>query len=409
MLQMLFIVLACIIACVGAGSVNLTNSELVSEIGAHRTMVVMYYAPWCSYSKELLPIWEELADSMAKSSQDKDILVAKVDCVAEPDAYWRENIKSFPTIKAYVNHNIITLTYDGERIANTMWRYFRLLHQQYVTEIGTVAEFGELQESKLSKTKPLVLALLAPEDGYDDANKRTSKVDGACKKADRVHCVISRSPALAASLQLPVPSVTVFTMFDSEDPASEQQVEVYANERYSIDKPTTRTDIDATASEDLAAWITNRSYPPLVQLTAENSNLIFSQQRSGFENHFLFLVHDVDSVQGRATLDTLRQVGRNTLGQAVLIYIDMTNLSSYAADVLRSLDVAVPSERHPDVTVALPVDSVRAVLSKSSTLKFFAGLSEDGDLRDADKVQAWVSGVLQGAVTPLRTSSFDTK
>jgi thiol-disulfide isomerase/thioredoxin len=373
--------------------VNLTFTTLNQQLSAHKTMIVMFYAPWCGHSKEAQPIWEEMAELMAQNSQDKDIFVGKVDCVAEPDAYWQEDIKSFPTIKAYVNHNALPIVYDGERVANTMWRYFRLLSRQYVDEISSVDEFAELQETKLSRAKPLVLAMLEPTDSVTDDNLRNRKIDGACKKADRTTCVISRNPELATSLGVAVPSVTVFTQF-----------EALPGEASQIDEPTTRTDLDTLSAADLATWLQDHSFPPLVELTADNSALIFSQQRNGFQNHFLFLLHDVRSQSGRQTLETIRRAGKTFLGKAVFIYIDMAELSDYSADVLQSLQISLPTNGEH---TKLHKDAVHAVLSRESALRFYSGLDTAGDLSDEGTIGRWVEGVLAGLVEPVRTSSFE--
>lgn len=400
-LLLVVIVVLCA-ALANAGSVNLTHTTLNQQIGAHKTLVVMYYAPWCSYSKEALPIWEELADSMARNSEDKNILVAKVDCVAEPDAYWQENIKSFPTIKAYVNHNTIPIVYDGERIANTMWRYFRILNKQYVEEITTLEEFLHLQTTKLTATKPLVLAMLSSEDSLTDDNVRNRKIDGACKKADRVTCVISRNVELGAALGLTFPSVTIFTAFEPS-PIVANDVEVYQQAPI-IDMPVSRTDLDELSGSDLADWLTNLSYPPLIELTAESSDLVFSQQRAGFENHFLFLLHNVASEQGQQRLENIRTIGRSFQGKGVVIYIDMTNLSPYCAEVLQSLQVDTAAHHQED---GAPLDTLHAVVSKTSTMNFYSGLHLNSAFAEGHGVVAWMEGVLAGLVAPERTTTHE--
>ena len=381
-----------LVGLANAGSVNLTHTTLNQQIGAHKTLVVMYYAPWCSYSKEALPIWEELAESMSKNSQDSNILVAKVDCVAEPDAYWQEGIKSFPTIKAYVNHNALPIVYDGERIANTMWRYFRILNQQFVSEISTMQEFVDLQVTKLTNTKPLVLAILSPEDNLSDDNVRNRKIDGACKKADRVTCVISRSPELAAALDLPVPSVTVYTAFENR-PLSLKDEEVY-QEQHSVDVPVTRRDLDELSASDISDWLTNLSYPPITELSEETSDLIFSQQRPGFQNHFLFLLHGLSSSTGQHRLDSVHTIGRSLQGKAVVIYVDMDNVSQYASEVLKSLQV--------DATVK--TDMLYGVVSKTSAMHFYTLQNE---LAEPGGVVKWMENVLGGLITPVRTTTHE--
>ena len=271
-----------------AGSVNLTTTTYLQQLGAHKTMLVMFYAPWCSLSRELLPIWEEMAQSMSSSTQDQDIFVGKVDCVAEPDVYWKEDITSFPTVKAFVNYNTIPIIYDGERKANTMWRYFRMLHQQYVPEIFIMDEFAELQETKLSPQKPLALAILNNNDSVSDTSELNLKFDGACKNADRVNCVITRNPDFQTELALPPgPSLTVFSMF---------------NDEAVIDQPITRSDLESTSSIEISQWLLDLSYPPIVELKPENDDYMFSSRRRGFRNHVLVLVKNVNSAEGQRVI-----------------------------------------------------------------------------------------------------------
>ncbi|KAJ1406710.1 thioredoxin-like protein [Ochromonadaceae sp. CCMP2298] len=171
-MMLLALCLAALLVRVQCKVAELNDVSLGQQLGEHKTMLVLFYAPWCSHSKAALPVWEEMAQSMASSGEDKDIFVAQIDVVKEPDAYYKHDIQSFPTIKAYVNHNALPIVYDGERVANTMWRYFRLLHRPYVTSIISMDQFAELQETKLTKERPLVLAMLPATD--DDSASRST-------------------------------------------------------------------------------------------------------------------------------------------------------------------------------------------------------------------------------------------
>jgi thiol-disulfide isomerase/thioredoxin len=406
-------------------SVDLTHVTLSQQLGQHKTMVVMFYAPWCSHSKEALPVWQELADSMQGSSSDKDIFVGKIDCVAEPDAYWEHNITSFPTIKVFVNYNTIPIVYDGERIANTMWRYLRIMHRQYVEEITTMDQFSDFQERKLTYQRPLALALLPPTTSSAD-NKVTgfndilnNKIDGACKKADRVACVITRSPAIASELGLTVPSVALFTLTTAAAAAAA------AGGAYpSIEAPLLHTTLDTTSSLDIADWLTMHSFPPLLELTEDNSDLIFSQARPGFQNHFIFLLRDAATVaeqqEREQELEVLRKVGRYFQGRAVVLYVKMgKGLTEYAQSVLTSLRVDVAAEN------IATLSSARAVRSQTSAMRFYmaagstlcsvdiAGVEAsdsvvvqvDATTLQERKVREWMEAVLTDKETPTHTTS----
>ncbi len=47
---------------------------------------VMFYAPWCRYSRQLRPVWAELAEAYSSS---RSVVVAEVDCVADQDACYK--------------------------------------------------------------------------------------------------------------------------------------------------------------------------------------------------------------------------------------------------------------------------------------------------------------------------------
>mmetsp|Transcript_19611 Transcript_19611/g.32803 ORF Transcript_19611/g.32803 Transcript_19611/m.32803 type:complete len:442 (+) Transcript_19611:31-1356(+) len=416
-----------------AATAVLTDVSLQQQLGQHKTMVVMFYAPWCSHSKETLPIWEEMAELMSKSTTDKDIFLGKIDCVAEPDAYWREGISSFPTIKVYVNHNTIPIVYDGERVANTMWRYFRAMHEQYVTEITTMEEFAALQETKLSATKPLALAVLSPEDSLEATNPANRKIDGACKRADRVHCVITRNPSIATELGLQTASLTLLTMF-------RDQV---------IDLPITRKDIADTkvTAMDLSDWMLDLSYPPVLELTPENADLAFTNRRRGYDTHIIFLIPDASTTEGQEFLQTLKMLSMRFLGQCVVLYVDLANRNDYSTEIVTDLrgilTDALTSASSTESAVHVPDATIHSVVSKKSAVHFFVGSdvllgsSSAGTAKTAESMEdeagppqnplldvghliktlssaeqlevlmPWVEKLLQGKVRPVKTNVFE--
>lgn len=356
-------------ASVQAETVNLDLDSYMGHLGQHKTMVVAFMAPWCNKCKELMPIWEEMAESM-QNEQDQDIFIAKVDCVAEPDMYYKEDIEHFPTIKTFVNYNAMSIEYDGERKANTMWRYFRLMHEQYVNEVFSVREFTEIQSLKLNENRPLVLAVVSPDDDLTDASDMNRKVDAACKKAERVRCYFARNSEFVEQLGLTVNSLTMFSSF-------------YGDE---IDNSVRLADANLKSALDLSNWIMGNAYPPVVEMTQLNDKLIFSELRPGFQNHFLFLLNDASSDEGLASLASLKTASADSVGKCVFIYVNLATLSDneYASGVLDSLS----ADRS--------VSKAYAVTSKKPFIRFYSGLQ--GQLNDVSAIKLWADGVLSGTV-----------
>jgi len=71
---------------------------------------VEFYAPWCGHCKQLIPIWEELAEAY----EDNDaIVVAKMDSTA--NEVEEVKIQSFPTLKYFPSGSDKIIDYNGER------------------------------------------------------------------------------------------------------------------------------------------------------------------------------------------------------------------------------------------------------------------------------------------------------
>lgn len=61
-----------------------TDHKLISNLDEWETdLVVMFYAPWCKYCKQLLPTWGTIA---SLKQNDNDIAVGKFDCEGSDDS-----------------------------------------------------------------------------------------------------------------------------------------------------------------------------------------------------------------------------------------------------------------------------------------------------------------------------------
>ena len=79
-------------------AVNYTNQNFREALEAGKTMLVDYWAPWCSYCRRIGPAYEKIAQQYGEQ-----IIVAKVDIDEEPLLAHQENIEVIPTLVLYQN------------------------------------------------------------------------------------------------------------------------------------------------------------------------------------------------------------------------------------------------------------------------------------------------------------------
>lgn len=73
-----------------------------------KSWFVKFYAPWCGFSRKLVPTWEELASTV----EQQDIVIAAVDVTASPMTAKRFDILSYPTLVYFVDGKMFF--YNGE-------------------------------------------------------------------------------------------------------------------------------------------------------------------------------------------------------------------------------------------------------------------------------------------------------
>lgn len=82
--------------------------------------IVLFYMPWCGYCKDVLPVWDRLADELRG-----EFSVGKVDLEAETAIKFRfrHKVKGFPTMM-FIKDGVMT-AYAGNRDMNNLKMFAR--------------------------------------------------------------------------------------------------------------------------------------------------------------------------------------------------------------------------------------------------------------------------------------------
>ena len=89
--------------------VDKTFDETVLDI--KKDVFVEIYAPWCAGCRDLMPVWDEVA---AEFQMEDDIVIAKLDGVANTMTHRELNIKKYPTFVFYPKDNKAGVVYPPE-------------------------------------------------------------------------------------------------------------------------------------------------------------------------------------------------------------------------------------------------------------------------------------------------------
>ncbi|KAH6555005.1 hypothetical protein KP509_1Z289700 [Ceratopteris richardii] len=76
-----------------------------------KNVLLELYAPWCSHCQELLPVLEEVSRSL--QATDPDVLIYKMDAIANDVPDSRFQVKDFPTIYLYSTVSKNVIHFDG--------------------------------------------------------------------------------------------------------------------------------------------------------------------------------------------------------------------------------------------------------------------------------------------------------
>ena len=247
-------------------------TELLSDarlISGHRITAVMFYAPWCVFSKAMAPEWEKLSERQIDDPAIEPVYFAKVDCVKHEDIYYDENIEVFPTLKFYFHG--LPVEYDGDKDYESLKEFVDFLDYDNIDfDVNTQEQVGRIRSKYLKPNKPVMMGF------FSDSTPLSLFFAHACKVHQFIHCASSDDENLAADFKTRMNSVVLIRAFAHED----------SQAIYSDDSEGTSDE----KLEDFAHWINGNAYPKLIPFIPDHKEMMFDRKRKGFNNHAMFLV-----------------------------------------------------------------------------------------------------------------------
>jgi len=344
-------------------SPHLDKASLAEVQEKTQAVAVMFYAPWCGHSKNLLPHWDETAARVNAKGDSSEVSFGKVDCVAEPSLYWKYDIESFPTIKVFMGgKNGMVVPYDGDRDMNSIEAFVNKLAEPKAQSYSASAAQSQRPSSNTH-------AHLTVPVGEEVLVKR---FDAACKRVKHLECYYSHAE-------------------DADASASEFFVEVYESMEGEATSVRVQRDMTATQIMDaLRLW----AYPRVIEMHSDVSvDYIFTDERPGYKNHIILMVDGTNQEQSQRIIANARATQGSVVGEAIFMYIDTSTITDFQKEILEQLKI--------DLDEA-PIAA--AVLSKETAMEFY--VNSDGSLED-DMLLQWVSAVLGGYVRPTDKKTFN--
>lgn len=357
-------------------NVNEVNSPLLS------TNFVVYYAPWCKYSKDFLPVYEEMATHFTQN----DIAFYKVDCVREPDIYYSEDIESlggFPILKAHLpgGHSIV---FNEDRSLSNVMSFVDRMSRSSLTPVdsydGGVTTFVNLYVSPL---EPVLIVYSFPSAETKREDKRLLEfVDYSCKYLNLFRCGLSSdSKSLDQAVghaKVEIEKAPIFRLVMYRGFSKEASVVVSA-------------EIVTVAAAEVLGWVARTAFPTTVALSMENEPHLFGDKRPGFNIHVLIVLDSTKMTESEISevLDAARAMGADEFsGKCVFVYADAADDSLYTKSVLSSFDDA----RSPTVFI---------VSSQKTQVQFFQ--LNKGTTLNADSLLRFTRQYFDKALIATRT------
>ncbi|KAI0638183.1 protein disulfide isomerase [Trametes polyzona] len=278
-------------AVLASDVLDLTHDNFDAVVNPESLILVEFFAPWCGHCKALAPHYEEAATAL----KEKNIKLAKVNCVDEAEFCQTNGIQGYPTLRVYRNGEYTD--YSGPRKADGIISYMTKQSLPAVSEV-TKDNFEEFKKAD----KIVALAFLPTTTDAPAAEYSAT----ANKHRDDYLFGLTTDKAVAEAAGVTPPAIVVFRNFD------EPQTEF----PYPLASATTK---------EIEDWIKELSIPILDEVGAENYQVYAS---SGKPLAYLFVDPTDEKLQEH--LDLIKPIAQKYRGKVNFVWIDAIKFGDHA-------------------------------------------------------------------------------
>lgn len=121
---------------IGVTELNMQNLDIV--LRSAQVVFVAFCADWCPFSRKLRPVFEEAAIKWHDQNPNTSVVWAMVDSVAQADVADKYFVNKYPTMKVFINGELIKNEYRSTRSVETLTDFVRKQIEVSINEFSTL-------------------------------------------------------------------------------------------------------------------------------------------------------------------------------------------------------------------------------------------------------------------------------
>mmetsp|Transcript_22083 Transcript_22083/g.22270 ORF Transcript_22083/g.22270 Transcript_22083/m.22270 type:complete len:455 (-) Transcript_22083:223-1587(-) len=417
---------------------SLGNKNFTRILQKYPMSVVMFFTPWCSYSKIFHPIFEEA--SAVVNANNGGLNFWKVDCIAHKEIYWAQKLDHFPTVKVFIDKDVFL--YEGELELDPFLDFLAHVIGSGVFDMGPENKgFVSFSKQFLSPATPILLISLKSQSSQSilPQEQSISNIKYLCKTIKGIKCAVT---TYITQIQL---NNDIINLNTGSGDISLHLIREFPNEpSYMSLSSETVPSVDSIVTDrtSLRHWILRHFYPLVVASTPATYSLMFDSQRPGFDVHIISIIvtnssHSsfphkkptvsTDIIETKSfnmisSYEFLKTLATEYLLRSVFITLDLSSTSEkdYVDGVLQDIDIDRNDVYIPDnivINTSFPyISSIVIAHSQKTILSLYkippavsfqcVNITSCTDTKS--KISQWIRRFFDGELMPHRVTGIES-